>query len=197
MFASKQEIQQRLLVWLKAQDFEVTFGEQQTVYIRLQAKIGNWQCRIIIEDSFPPLGNPANITLISRMPISIPESRIADTAVMLHSLNRYIGIGHLAMDSKERYAYYRITLTIEGGSVFEKTFEYALRQSVFYMEEHIGFLCFFCFNSEFNHRRANYHLKASDLGESKFLYPGNYDEFHSDWVVGRKRMGEGDEFSND
>jgi len=197
MFASKQEIQRRLLIWLKAQDFTPTLDEFPCVYVRLQGKIGNWHCRIIIDDSYPPLGNPAAISFISRMPIRIPESRIADTAVMLHSLNRYIRVGHLAMDSKDRYAYYRITLTIEGDFVFEKTFEYALRQSVFYMEEHIGFLCFFCFNSEFNHRRANYHLKASDLGESKFLYPGNYDEFHSDWVVGRKRMGEGDEFSND
>jgi hypothetical protein len=124
------------------------------------------------------------------MPIRIPESRIADTPVMLYSLNRYIQNGHLAMDSKDRTVYYKIALTIEGESVFEKTFEYALRQSVFYMEEHIGFLCFFCFNSEVNQRRANHNLKTSDLGESKFLYPGNYDEYHSKWVTGSKRSSE-------
>ena len=186
MSASQQEIHRRLLSWLKAQNFDPVVEDNANVFIRLQGEIGNWQCRIIVEDSYRPLGNPAVIHFVSRMPIRIPRTRIEDTAVMLHSLSRYMRFGHLSMDSKERRVFYHISLTLDDNSKFEKTFELALRQSVFHMDEHVGFLCFFCFNSELNHKRANYHLEASGLGTSKFIFPGNLDDYHSDWIIGKQ-----------
>jgi hypothetical protein len=72
---------------------------------------------------------------------------------------------------------------LDGNSPFEKAFEFGLRQSVFYCEEHFGFLCFFCFNSEMSHRRADCHLKLSELGMEKLTYPGSIDEMHSEWVT--------------
>ena len=155
------------------------------VFIRLEGEIGNWQCRIIVEDGYPPLGNPATIHFVSRMPIRIPRSRVEDTAVMLHSLSRYIRFGNLSIDSKDRTVFYKIALTMDEKTKIEKTFELALRQSVFYCEEHFGFLCFFCFNSEFHHKRAHYHLKLSGMGTEKFMFPGNPHEYHSDWVIGK------------
>jgi hypothetical protein len=189
MLADREKILRRLVIWLKAQDFGPVV-EDGIVTVRLQGKIGEWRCRIIVEDPCPRLGNPPRVTLISRMPIRIPESRIADTAAMLHSLTRQIGIGCLSMSGDERTIFYRLTLTLDRRTTCEKTFAYALRQSVFYMEEHVGFLCFFCFNSEFNRRRAAYHLETSGLGPSKLTYPGNYDEFHSDGVMGTERAGD-------
>jgi len=183
MPASKEDIHRRLLIWLKAQDLEPLVGDNN-ICIRLQAEIGNWQCRIVVEDSHPPLGNPAAIHFISRMPIRIPKSRVADTTIMLHSLSRYMTFGTLSLDTQDRIVFYRITLPLDAQSTIEKTFEFALRQSIFYMEEHVGFLCFFCFNSEFNQKRADYHLNLSGLDPSKLTFPGDVD-YHSDWVIGR------------
>jgi len=182
MLPSKQEIHRRLLVWLNAQNFVPVIEEDTTVYIRMHGEIGYWQCRIIVDDSYPRLNNPAVVRFVSQMPIRVPKSRVADTAIMLDSLSRYIMVGHLAL-SKDRTITYHIYLTLDGNSPFEKCFEFGLRQSVFYCEEHFGFLCFFCFNSECNHRRADFHLNLSELGKSKLTYPGILDEMHSEWVI--------------
>jgi len=190
MLTSKQEIQRRLLIWLEAQNFVPVLEEDTTVYvIRMQGEIGYWQCRILVDDSCPRLNNPGVVRFVSQMPIRVPKSRVADTAIMLDSLSRFMTVGHLAI-GKDRTVTYHIYLTLDGNSPFEKSFEYGLRQSVFYCEEHFGFLCYFCFNSEFSHRRADYHLNLSELGKSKAVYPGDIDEMHSDWVIGRNRKEE-------
>jgi hypothetical protein len=176
MNPSRDEVQRRLQVWLEARNLVPELepvGSNTNFLIRLQGEIGNWQCRILVEDSHG--GElPGVIHFISRVPIRVPRSRVEDVAVVLHSLTRYVKYGFLSMDSKDRTVFYRLTVNLDERTPCEETFAFALRQSIFYMEEHAGFICFFAHNSEKNHQRARYHLEKSGLGNEKFSFPGEY-----------------------
>ncbi len=108
MHASKPEILQRLLVWLKAQNFDPVVGEDTAVTIRMQGAIGEWPCRIIVEDSYPKLGNPAVIHFVSRLPIRVPVSRLGERG-QVHIGRHEVGaaghvVGHLLVEAQRLFA---------------------------------------------------------------------------------------------
>ena len=188
MLTAKQDIHRRLLIWLNAQNFEPVVDENMGVLIRLQGTIGSWQCRIALQETPRQQGNLVAIHFVSRILTCIPTSRLAATAVMLSSRSKDMNCGCFYLDSHDRTVFYHVSFPLTGKPTIEKFFDLALQQSVFQVEKHFGFLCFFCFNSGSNPTQAECPGQSPAMEPPALTFPGNLD-YHSAWVIGRSSQG--------
>ena len=188
MLTAKQDIHRRLLVWLNTQNFEPVVDENKGVLIRLQGTIGSWQCRIALQEIPRQQGNLVAIHFVSRILTCIPTSRLAATAVMLSSRSKDTNCGCFHLNTHDRTVFYHVSFPLTGKPTIERFFDLALQQSVFHIEEHFGFLCSFCFDTNADPAPAECPGQSPAMEPPALTFPGNLD-YHSAWVIGRGSQG--------
>ena len=153
-------------------------------------------CRVGLWRAFPSWpkvsprqqGNLVAIHFVSRILTCIPTSRLAATALMLSSRSQDMNCGCFHLDAHDCAVSYHVSFPLIGKPAIERFFDLALQQSVFHIEEHFGFLCSFCFDTDADPAPAECPRQSPAIEPLALTFPGNLD-YHSAWVIGRSSQG--------